>query len=142
MPTTIGETEVRECIDGVARAIRAKDLDALMGHYAHDVVVFDLMPLRTLGAESYRRNFEAWFGSVEGPIGYEVKELGITAREDVAVGHYTGRVVCTRMSGARADYQVRVTAGLRKLRGRWLITHEHISLPFTSREAMQAALES
>jgi ketosteroid isomerase-like protein len=33
-----------------------------------------------------------------------------------------------------------VTAGLRKMNGRWMVTHEHISVPFKDGEALQAAL--
>ena len=136
------ETRVRDCIDGVAQALRAKDVDALMAHYAADCVIFDLMPLQTLGRDAYRRNFESWFGMVKGPIDFEIRDLRIDARDDIAFAHYTSRVRSTRTSGASTDYQVRVTAGLRKADDRWLLTHEHVSLPFASTEAMQAALVS
>jgi ketosteroid isomerase-like protein len=40
MPTTTTptreEAELRECVDGLAQALRAKDIDALMAHYAPD----------------------------------------------------------------------------------------------------------
>lgn len=137
---TTDEARISDFIAGVAQAIRAKDLDALMAHYAPDAVIFDLMPLQTMGRDAYRRNFESWFSMVKGPIEFEIRDLRIMTREDVAFGHYTSRVRCTRTSGARTDYQIRVTAGFRKLDGRWLITHEHVSLPFASAEAMQAAL--
>jgi ketosteroid isomerase-like protein len=74
MPTTMTPTtndaEIRERIATSAQAIRAKDIDALMAHYAPDMVTFDMMPLQTRGADAYRRNFEAWFASVQGPIDY------------------------------------------------------------------------
>src|SRR5215207_7938520 len=108
-------TPIGDHIDAVARAIRAKDLDALMAHYAPDCVIFDLMPLQTLGREAYRKNFASWSNSVNGPIEFEIQDLNSDAREDLALAHYTSRVRCTRMSGAKADYQVRVTAVLRKL---------------------------
>jgi uncharacterized protein (TIGR02246 family) len=146
MPATTAPTSdeagISDCINGVAQAIRAKDLQALMEHYAPDPVIFDLMPLQTLGRDAYRKNFESWFSIVKGPIEFEARALRIATREDVAFGHYTSRIRCTRISGARTEYQVRVTVGLRKVDGRWLITHEHISLPFASAEAMQAALAS
>jgi uncharacterized protein (TIGR02246 family) len=146
MPTattpTRDDAQVRECIDALARALRAKDIDALMGHYAPDVVVFDLMPLQTLGADAYRKNFEAWFASVRGPIDYQIRDLRITLSDDVALCHYVGHVATTRTSEEKAEYRVRVTAGCRKLNGRWMITHEHVSVPFPSRESLQAALAS
>ena len=138
-PTT-DDPAVLACIEEVARALRAKDLDALMAHYAPDAVIFDLMPLRTLGRDAYRKSFEAWFAMVKGPIDFETGDVSIAARDDVAFVCYTSRVRSVRTTGEKTDYQVRVTAGLRKVAGRWLITHEHISMPFPGAEAMQAAL--
>jgi ketosteroid isomerase-like protein len=72
------DVQIRECLDAWARALRAKDIDALMAHYAPDIVTFDLMPLQSLGVDAYRKNFEVWFASVQGPIDYEIRDLGIT----------------------------------------------------------------
>ena len=143
MPTlaTRNEAEIRECIDGTAQAIRSKNINALMALYAPEVVTFDLMPLRTRGADASRKNFEAWFASVQGPIDYQVSELAIARCEDVAFCHYLGHVKSTRTTGEKSDYRVRVTASLRNTGGRWIITHEHISVPFKNGQAMRAALD-
>jgi len=128
------DTPIREAIDAWAQALRAKDVDALMAHYAPDIVTFDVMaPLQCRGADAYRKNFEAWFAAVQGPIDYEMRDLRIAMRDDVAFCHYLGHVRCTRTSGGKndywADYWVRVTAGCQKRNGRWMIFHEHISVP-------------
>ena len=136
------DAQIRAYIDASAQALRAKDIDALMAHYARDVVAFDLMPLQCQGVDAYRKNFEAWFASVQGPIDYEIRDLRITVREGVALCHYLGRIKGTRATGEQADYRVRVTAGFQKMNGRWLIFHEHVSVPFPDREVMQAALAS
>jgi uncharacterized protein (TIGR02246 family) len=137
---TRDEARIRACIDAVAQAIRVKDVNALMTHYTPDTIIFDLMPLQTLGIDAYRGNFEAWFGSVEGPIEFEIHDLRIATRDDVAFGHYTSGIRCRRKTGAQTEYRVRVSVGLRKVGGDWLIVHEHVSLPFASMEAMQTAL--
>lgn len=146
MPPTTTVTRddawIRACIDASAQALRAKDIDAVMTHYAPDIVAFDLMPLQCQGADAYRKNFEAWFASVQGPIDYEIRNLRITTRDDVAFCHYLGRVRTTRATGEKVDYQVRVTTGLRKMNGRWVVSHEHVSVPFPNRETMQEALAS
>jgi uncharacterized protein (TIGR02246 family) len=146
MPTTTTPTrddvQIRARIDASAQALRAKDINALMAHYAPDVVVFDLMPLQCLGVDAYRKNFEAWFASVHGPIDYQISDLRITMRDDVAFCHYLGRVKSTGTTGEKRDYRVRVTAGFQKMNGQWMVTHEHVSVPFINREAMQAALAS
>jgi uncharacterized protein (TIGR02246 family) len=137
-----GDSQIRARMDAWAKALRAKDIDALMAHYAPDVLTFDLMPLQTQGADAYRKNFEAWFASVQGPIDYEIRDLRITLRDDIAFGHYLGRVKSTRRSGERTDYWVRVTADFQKTNGKWLITHEHVSVPFKDGETLLAALVS
>jgi uncharacterized protein (TIGR02246 family) len=146
MPTTTTPTrndaQIRERIDAWAQALRAKDLNALMAHYASDIVTFDVMPLQSLGADAYRKNFEAWFASAQGPIDYEIRDLRITMRDDVAFSHYVGHVRSTRTTGEKNDYWVRVTMGFQKMNGQWMVTHEHVSVPFTNRETLRAALAS
>jgi uncharacterized protein (TIGR02246 family) len=137
--TAKGEARVRETIDALAQALRDKDTDTLMTHYAPDVVTFDVVPpLRVDGAEAYRRNFETWFASVRGPIDYEVRDLRIACDDHLAVCHHVARVRSTRTMGAKSDYEVRVTSVLQMREGRWLVTHEHISMP-VDMQTMQAA---
>ncbi|TIL56968.1 MAG: hypothetical protein E5Y79_27200 [Mesorhizobium sp.] len=79
---TAEEMEIRKGLDDLVQALRAKDIEALMAHYAADTVVFDIRPpLRIESADAYRENFEAWFASVDGPIDYEVHELLVTVRD-------------------------------------------------------------
>ena len=145
MPATTTPTRedarIRERLDALAQALRAKDINALMAHYAPDMVTFDFRPpLQVQGANAYRKNFEAWFASVRGPIDYEMRDLLVTTSGDVAFCHSLGHVRSTRTTGEKADYWVRVTSGLRKMNGQWTITHEHVSAPIDM-ETMQAALD-
>jgi uncharacterized protein (TIGR02246 family) len=141
-PTTLSReaTQIRERMDTLAQALRAKNINSLMAHYAPDVVVFDLMPLQTLGVDAYRKNFEAWFASVQGPIDYEIRDLRIVVRDDVAFCCYLGHVRSTRRTGEKNDYRVRVTASLHNMNGQWMVAHEHVSVPFPDGESLQAAL--
>jgi uncharacterized protein (TIGR02246 family) len=145
MPTTTiprEEAEIREHIDRLAQAIRAKDVKALMPLYAPNMAVFDVMaPLQRKGRDAYRENFEAWFASTQGPIDYEIRDLHIATSGDVGVCHHLGHVRSTRTSGEKADYWVRVTSSLEKTTDHWLVTHEHVSLPIhmeTGRAAYDA----
>lgn len=114
-------------------------INAVMAHYAPDNVTFDLMPpLQVLGAGAYRKNFESWFASVQGPIDYEMRDLRIATSDDVAFCHYLGHVKSTRTNGAKSDYWVRVSSGFRRVNGQWLISHEHVSMP-VDMGSMQAA---
>jgi uncharacterized protein (TIGR02246 family) len=145
MPTTTTPTrkdaQIRECMDTLAQALRAKDINTLMVHYAPDIVTFDLRPpLQVQGVDAYRKNFEAWFASVQGPIDYEIRDLRITMNDDIAFCHSLSHVKSTRTTGEKADYWVRVTSGFQKMNGQWMVTHEHVSMPFNM-QTMQAAVD-
>jgi uncharacterized protein (TIGR02246 family) len=124
------DTSVRARIETLAQAIRDKDVDALMTHYAPDVVAYDVMPpLDVQGAAAYRKNFEKWFASMQGPIEYEMSDLALSMSESHAFCHALSHVKGTRKNGEKADYWVRVTTCLQKANGQWLVGHEHVSMP-------------
>ena len=121
---------LRQRIDGLAQAIRDKNIDHLMTFYAKDVIVFDARPpLDTRSADEYRHSFERWFGSFEGPIGFKYKDLRVVPGEGTAFCHYLGLVTGARPDGRKSGYWVRGTTCFERHAGEWLVTHEHISMP-------------
>lgn len=124
------EDEVHERINSLAEAIRYKNIDQAMTHYAPDVLVFDLQPpLEVRGAAAYRKNFEKWFATMSGRIAYEMSDVHVLAGENYAYCHCLCHVTGARTGGGRADYWVRVTSAWRKVHGEWVVAHEHISMP-------------
>jgi ketosteroid isomerase-like protein len=92
------------------------------GHYAPDIVAFDLaLPLQYRGAGTYRKNWEEWFPTFRGPIGYEIRDLSIAANEDLAFCHSFNRITGTRTDDEKTDVWVRATVCCRKLDGQWKI---------------------
>jgi ketosteroid isomerase-like protein len=56
----IAEAQIHALIDEWATAIRAKDVNRVMSHYAADIVTFDLTPpLQYTGADALRKGLEA-----------------------------------------------------------------------------------
>lgn len=136
------EGEIRQLVDSWARAIRSKDVNALMSHYAPDLLSFDLAPpLQYRGAEAYRRSLEEWFATFRDSVGYELRDLSIAADDDVAFGHSLNRISGERTSGEETDVWVRATVCCRRIRGKWLITHEHLSVPFEMEPPFKASLD-
>lgn len=124
------EAQIRQRIDSWTKALRAKDLDGLMSHYAQDILVFDLAPpLQCKGAVAYRKNWADWFPSFQGPVGDEIRDLSITTGGEVAFCRSLNRITGTRTSGERTDVWVRATVDFRKIGGEWMVTHEHFSVP-------------
>jgi ketosteroid isomerase-like protein len=127
---TSTEAEVRAMIDSRSEAIRAKDLDLLMSFYSADVVYFDVVPpLRYAGSAALRARFTDWFAGYQGPIGQDVRDLSIASSGDVAVAHMLIRSGGTLINGAEVGLWVRATSTCQRSQGRWLVTHEHVSLP-------------
>lgn len=125
------EDDVRALIDDWIAAFRAKDLDGMMSCYAPDILAFDaITALQFKGAEAYRKQCEAALSYMPGQITYEVRDLRVTARDDIAFGHYLARCGARDASGEEKAGWLRVTVGCRKTDGRWRIVHEHFSSPF------------
>ena len=139
---TTDEAQIRRLIDDWAKALHAKDVDAIMACYAPDVLVFDLAPpLRHAGADLHRTNFAEWFKTFRGPIGSQMRDLHIAAGDDVAFCHGLNHIGGERTSGERTDLWVRVTVCCRKIDGRWKVAHEHVSVPFHMDGSFRAAVD-
>jgi uncharacterized protein (TIGR02246 family) len=136
------EARIRALINDWAEAVRAKDVDAAVSHYAADMVAFDLAPpLEYAGVDALRKSLEAWFSTFRGPVGYEVRDLSITTGDDVAFCRSLNRISGTRTDGEETDLWVRATVGLRKIDGEWKVTHEHASVPFYMDGSYRAAVD-
>ena len=134
------ERAIRKVIDDRAQALRAKDAAGVVAHGTKDIVQFSLAPpLQAHG--SGLEGLAAWFASWEGPIGYEVTSLSITAGEDVAFAHSLNRMSGTKTDGEKPDVWFRETLGFRKLNGRWMIVHGHESVPFYMDGSLKAAVD-
>ena len=71
--------------------------------------------------EAYKKTWELFFANNPGgPGSFDVTELEVTASETVAYAHAILRIF---------DFRARLTIGMRKEGGRWLVAHEHHSYP-------------
>jgi uncharacterized protein (TIGR02246 family) len=125
-------TEIRGLVDRFVAAFKAKDVDAIMKVYAPDqtLVVFDVVPPRQyVGAAAYRKDWQTFLGSFDGPITVDLTDLNIGADRNLAYSHSIQRVTGTDKQGKKLDLTVRVTDVYQKMRGRWFVVHEHVSVP-------------
>ena len=112
------EAEIGAIVEDMASAIRRKDADALIGHYAPDVFAFDLLPpLQYKGVDALMQRASQWLASFEGPLGFEMRDLRITAGDDVAFCHSLNGVKGTSRGGAKVDMWWRATVCFRKQDG-------------------------
>jgi ketosteroid isomerase-like protein len=76
----IGERQIGALMENLATSIRAKEVDALMAHYAPDVLAFDLLPpLQYQGADAIRKRVSEWFSSFQGSIGFCATSVSLWA---------------------------------------------------------------
>ena len=128
MATT--ESAVRALFEMRSEAMGKKDIDQLMSLFSSDVIYFDLVPpLQYAGSAALRERFTNWFEGWDGPIGIETHHLNIWVSGDVATASMLLRASGTRTNGREVGYWVRTTNGCQRSGDKWLITHEHVSLP-------------
>jgi ketosteroid isomerase-like protein len=107
-----------------------KDIDRLISHYSPDIIYFDLVPpLQYIGSAALRDRFLEWFDGYKGGIGQEIRGLHILVSGDIAATSMLIRSGGTLKSGRDVDLWVRATSCCQRSNDRWLITHEHVSLP-------------
>ncbi len=120
------EAQIRQQLDDWAKATREGDDDAVLSNHASDLLIFDVLaPLQYKGAETYRKSWDEWRPTDDvGEALFEIHELGITAGETVAFAH------CLIECGKKTNPDwVRTTFCLQKSDGKWMITHQHGSMP-------------
>lgn len=133
---TTDDDQIRAVIADRAAALRDRDAERFVAHYAPQIVKFDLPPpLASTGPHARDADaLRAWFASHPGgPIDYQVRDLTVAASGDVALCHSLNQ-----LGGA---LWFRSTIGLRQVGGRWRIAHEHNSTPFYMDGSDKAALD-
>jgi PhnB protein len=133
------EAQIRDVIEGWADALRAKNADGVASHNTADFIQFSLAP--PLIAQADLEKLQAWFATWQGPIGYEIHNLSISAGDCVAYCHSLNRMSGTRDGGEKTDLWFRQTLGLRKIGSRWMIAHAHASVPFYMDGSYRAAVD-
>ena len=129
--TSDDEAQVRGLIDDWANAVRLGDIDGIMSFYAPEIVSFDAIArLRFEGREGYRRHWEACLAMCSGPSVFELHDLRVEARSDLAFAYYLSRCGGTGPDGVIKVGWMRGTVCCQKANSRWLVVHEHFSAPF------------
>ena len=124
MTGTGSEVEIRQLVEKWADAVRRKDMEGVLARHADDIVMFDVpLPMQSRGMDEYKKTWDLFFANNRGgPGSFDVTELQITTSDSVAYCHALLKIF---------DSTARLTIGLRKERGQWLIGHEHHSYPLT-----------
>jgi uncharacterized protein (TIGR02246 family) len=125
------EAEVRRLIEAWARSVHAGDMDAVLADHADDIVMFDVPPPENgvRGIDAYRDVWPPFFEFQAAGALFDIVSLDVTAGEDVAYAHALLRCGTEEELRQDPDNRLRLTIGLRKQDGRWVVAHEHHSFP-------------
>jgi ketosteroid isomerase-like protein len=124
------ERIVRDVLEARSAAIGERDIERLMSLYAPQIIYFDLVPpLQYRGTAALRERFLDWFGRWSSPIGQALDQVEVAGDGDVATASMLIHASGTLKTGQQVDYWVRTTNAFRRLGGKWLILHEHVSFP-------------
>jgi PhnB protein len=141
-PSSGEDAQVRALVERWADAIRAKDVEGVLSQYGRDIVSFDLAPpLAHVGSDRMRESLTAWFPTFRGPVGYEVRDLAVSAGPDLAFCRSLNRIAGARTDGTETDVWVRMTLCCRRIGDSWKIVHEHASVPFYMDGSFKAAVD-
>jgi ketosteroid isomerase-like protein len=92
--------------------------------------MFDVpSPFKSAGLDAYKKSWDLFFSWSSGPVRFEIREMNITAGADVAFAFASMRCEGPGPEGRPEPLDFRLTIGLRKVYGRWMILHEHHSVP-------------
>jgi uncharacterized protein (TIGR02246 family) len=130
LTTNDDQTAIRKLIDDWSAAVRRKDYDGVLKWHSRDILMFDVPePFQSDGIEAYRKTWDLFFAWLSQPPRFELSDIRITAGSDVAFATARGTCLGPDEDGNPAELDFRLTMGLRKNGGQWMVEHEHHSIP-------------
>jgi ketosteroid isomerase-like protein len=127
--------EVRQVLLRWAEATRMERRNDILSNHTPDAVFFDVLPpMKYEGVKAYRKSWDQWQPETVGPGLFDLHNLKITVDQDVAFAYAFIHCGGTKPSGEKFEDWVRATFRLRKIDGKWLVAHQHRSMPAAKAE--------
>src|SRR5215207_10791275 len=122
------EEQIRTLIEQWAAAVHRGDMNGVVADHSDDIVMFDVPPPNEVrGIEAYRETWPPFFEWQRRGAAFEIVSLDVTAGADVAFATALLRCGTDEELSKDPNNRLRLTVGLRKEGGRWVISHEHHS---------------
>jgi uncharacterized protein (TIGR02246 family) len=128
------EEQIRTLIEQWAAAVHRGDMDAVLADHSGDIVMFDVPPPQegVRGIDAYRETWPPFFRWQAEGASFDIVSLDVTAGDDVAYAYALLRCGTPQELAEQPATRLRLTLGLRKEQGRWVVAHEHHSFPDTT----------
>jgi len=123
--------EVYQTMESFAEAIREGDIKHIMSFYSDEVVAYDMMPpLEFSGKDKYEKSWQECFTSYfKFPLNFDYEKQKFSIEGNVAFTHALVHMSGESKDGEKMDMWMRNTTCLKKSGDKWLIIHEHNSIP-------------
>jgi uncharacterized protein (TIGR02246 family) len=123
--------QIRTLIEKWAKAVHIGDMEGVLADHSADIVMFDVPPPEegVRGIDAYRETWPGFFEWQRRGAVFEIVSLDVIPGEDVAYAYALLRCGTPDELASDPDNRLRLTLGLRKENGRWVVTHEHHSFP-------------
>ena len=123
--------QIRALIEAWAIAAHDGDLATVLADHAPDIVMFDVPPpdQGVRGIDAYRATWPPFFEWQASGAVFEIESLVVMAGTDVAFAYALLRCGTAAELARAPERRLRLTLGLRKSGGRWIVAHEHHSFP-------------
>jgi uncharacterized protein (TIGR02246 family) len=125
------EADIRALIERWASAVQRQDIATIVADHTAGFLMFDVPPPNELkGIDAYRESWAPFFEHFKQGGTFAIERLDVTAGADVAFA--TALLRCGTKEELERDpaVRLRLTVGLQKKEGRWMIAHEHHSFPY------------
>jgi uncharacterized protein (TIGR02246 family) len=127
-----GADAIRDLVVQWVAAVFRGDLDRALAHHSEEIVMFDgSSPEDIRGIEAYCQAWSPFVQPESCGASFELVSLDVTAGDDVAYAHACVRYCARQEPATPVSGRLRLTLGLRKRRGTWVVAHEHRSLATT-----------
>ena len=125
------EQQIRILVERWAAAVHSGDMSGVLANHADDIVMFDVPPPYegVRGIDDYRDTWPPFFEWQAKGASFEIVFLAVTAGADVAYAQALLRCGTPQELTEHPENRLRLTLGLRKEHGRWIVAHEHHSFP-------------
>jgi uncharacterized protein (TIGR02246 family) len=123
------EQQIRTLIERWAEAAHTGDIDTVLAAHADDIVMFDVPPPHdgVRGIDAYRKTWPPFFEWQASGASFEIVELDVAVGDDVAYAHALLRCGSKQELAEHPERRLRLTIGLRRENGGWVVAHEHHS---------------
>ena len=127
------DRQIRALLERWAAAVHDGDMDLVLADHDPKIVMFDVPPpfRGVRGIAAYRDSWPGFFEWQRSGAVFEIESLDVVAGADVAFAYALLRCGTPADFSREPEQRLRLTVGLRKIEGHWVVQHEHHSFSDT-----------